>query len=109
MASTTRYTHPVYGTVTIHWRSTWAGRLGGTNNCVTPTAHDIYVNAAAITQDTLAHEYGHILDARRLGWRYLPWIIWCRLAYGFEKSPAELRAGAFKDAHWQEFTALAEQ
>ena len=103
MKSSTLTVHG-YGTVTIHWYSTLAGRLGGASNCVTLNVDHIYCACGDITRWTLAHEYGHIAQAKRLGWRYLPWIALCFARYGYRNSPAEIEATAFANAHWQDFS-----
>ena len=107
MSQTTISVHG-YRPVTIHWHSTFAGRLGGSSNCVTLNARDIYCADGDINALTVAHEYGHTEQARRLGWRYLPWIAYCFLRYGYANSPAEKEANAFMWAHYQDFPNVVE-
>ena len=92
-----------FGSRTLHFHSKWAGRLGGTGNCVTPNATDIYVSTDRINRATLAHEFGHGEDAERLGWRYLPWVAWCYVTQGYLRSNAELSADRFMAAHHLSF------
>lgn len=105
---------------TLHFHSKWAGRLGGTGNCVTPNEKDIYINGRKIHQMTLAHEFGHGERAKRLGWQYKPQIAWrfllsldwkrpmhkglsAWLHEGYIKSKAEYEADQFADDNWHLF------
>ena len=91
-------TIPPWGTRTLHFHSKFAGRLGGSTNCVSPNATDIYIAGSVIHRDTLAHEWGHGLQAEYCGWRYLPWVAWCFLRHGYANSPAERKADGFMQA-----------
>ena len=39
------------------------------------------------------------VQARRLGWRYIPWVLKCYATQGITKSAPELDANAFAAAH----------
>lgn len=104
--STTPYFLPDTGDrVTLHWNH-WLPRLlmllggGSVNLCVTPSARHIYVAKDWIGRKTLAHECGHTKQARAKGWRYLPWVAWCFVRYGYATSPAEMGADAYMADHW---------
>lgn len=93
-----------WGSRTLHFHSKWAGRLGGTGNCVTPNATDIYVSTDRINQATLAHEWGHGICAQKRGnWLYLLWVIGRYITQGYLGSKAEREADDFMNAHWQDF------
>ena len=79
--------------------------IGRINNCVTLSRKTIRVSRDWIGRKTLAHEWGHTAQAARLGWRYLPWVLWT-YRKGYAASEAERDADRFMDAHWQDFTAL---
>jgi hypothetical protein len=104
----TLYTTKDGRTITLHWNSMlarvlcwWRG-----NEAITTGKRNIWVSSEWITAYQLAHEFGHILEAEERSWRYLPWIAWCFLRYGYGKSPTELRATAYADAHVGEFTNI---
>lgn len=89
---TTTYVSPLTGrTVTLHWHSRLA-RLGGQFNNMTLSKSHIFCAQDWITAMTLAHEEGHTVQAAARGWRYLPWVLWGYLRYGYAKSPAEVDA-----------------
>ncbi len=102
-------TIPGYGTRTLHFNSRFARILGGPsgiNNAVSPNAHDIYISRHWIQGPHLAHEWGHGVDAKRLGWRYLPWVLWGYVRYGYAKSPAEVSADKYMADHARNFPPL---
>lgn len=94
--------------VCLHFNSWFARAVnpGGVNNCVTLSARHVYVSRDWITNDGLAHEAGHVQQARRLGWRYLPWVLWGYVTHGYENSPAERDADAYMAAHRHEYPAV---
>lgn len=92
-----------YAPVTLHFNSRLARLGGGINNCMTLSARHILVSRDYLTKLGFAHEYGHVRQAQRLGWRYLPWVLWGYLLHGYADSPAELDADDFMWAHFQEF------
>lgn len=109
-----------WGSRTLHFHSKWAGRLGGTGNCVSPNATDIYVAGDKINQMTLTHEFGHGERAVQLGYAYKPQIAWrfllaldwkhpfaggvnAWLQEGYRKSKAEREPDEFMWANYQAF------
>ena len=92
--------------MTLHWRSpvtdcsirlhfnSRIARLGGANNCITLDAHNIFIARDWITALTLAHEDGHTMQAERLGWRYLPWVLFHYAKSGYAESLPEREADA---------------
>lgn len=89
--------------ITLHYRH-WIPRFcmrfkGGINLCMTLSAKHIYVSQDWITARTLAHEVGHTFQARRLGWRYLPWVLLTYLRSGYTHSKAEVEADEYMDKY----------
>lgn len=75
--------------VRLHFKSKIA-RLGGQFNCITLTKSDIFIAQDWITALTLAHEdAGHTVQAERLGWRYLPWVLFHYAKSGYANSLPE--------------------
>lgn len=78
--------------------NSWIARAlkpGGINNAVTLSGSTVRFSRDWYTRFHLAHECGHILQAKRLGWRYLPWVLWTYLKSGYRKSAAEQGADAY--------------
>ncbi len=95
-----------WGSRTLHFHSWFAGRFGGTGNCVSPNASDIYIGGDHITQATLAHEWGHGECARkRTTFFYWLWVADHWLTQGYFHSKAEQEADEFMNAHQQDFPA----
>ncbi len=98
--NTSTFYSPVTGHKrTIHWHSTLAGRLGGSNNCVTPCASHILCADGDINAETLCHEDGHGISAEKRGLLYLPWVAWQWAFKGYEKSTAEQEAERHRALH----------
>jgi len=103
---TTHWTSPVTGRVVrLHWNS-WMARLGGANNCMTLTAHDIFVASDWIYSMTLAHEDGHTVQAAKRGVLYLPWVLLGYLHKGYAHAKAEREADDFMYAHGAQYRSL---
>lgn len=96
---------PGYGMVTLRFNS-WIARLGGKNNCITLNARTIRVAQDNIGAMTFAHEWGHILQAKRLGWRYLPWVLMHYARSGYANSLPEREADVFMWKHWRDFPGV---
>ncbi len=90
-------------TVVLHFNSRFARLTGGINKCVTPNARHIYISRDWVTARGLAHEVGHIQQARRLGWRYLPWVLGCYLTQGYRNSTPEVEADRYMASHLHQF------
>lgn len=94
--------------VTLYYGSRLARALGGRtaiNNCVVLSATGILVSQDWITARGLAHEVGHVMQARARGWYYLPWVLYQLLFHGYAGSAAEQRADVYMTEHAAEFTA----
>lgn len=94
--------------IVLHFES-WIARVlkpGSVNNCVTLSARHVFVARDYITANGLAHEVGHTLQAQRLGWRYLPAILWGYIRHGYSQSPLELEADLYMVAHANEYPAV---
>ena len=99
-------TIPPWGTRTLHFHSKFAGRLGGSTNCVSPNATDIYIAGSVIHRDTLAHEWGHGEAARKRGMvGYLAWIIGRFVSQGYAGSKAEREADEWAAPRLNDFPA----
>ena len=92
-----------HGTVTLHFHSKVPGFIADRWGAFTPNASHIYIASDTIAGFWLAHEFGHIQQAKRLGWRYLPWIAWTYLAGGPYASTAEKDATAWAWRHFNDF------
>jgi hypothetical protein len=101
-----RWVSPLTGrTVRLHFNSKIA-RLGGQFNCMTLTKSDIFIAQDWITARTLAHEDGHTLQAERLGWRYLPWVLFHYAKSGYAKSLPERDADEHMEKHAHRYAAV---
>lgn len=106
--SAVRWRSPVTGRwVRLHFNSKIA-RLGGQFNCITLTKSDIFIAQDWITALTLAHEDGHTIQASRLGWRYLPWVLWHYAKSGYAKSLPETNADEFMRAFRHRYHAIGQ-
>lgn len=107
-----KYTHIDGRTVNLHFRSKLADRMGKLwgkeRTCVTVDKDNIHIQADTITGYTLAHEYGHTLEAERLGKMYLPTIAWHFIRYGHnkKKNPSERKADEYRDTNWTTFPVM---
>ena len=91
--STSVFYSPITGHKrTVHWWSRFAGRLGGSHNCVTPSASHIYCADGEMNPETQLHEDKHAITAEKRGLLYLPWVAWQFITKGYLKSKAELEA-----------------
>lgn len=89
--------------ITLHYNN-WLPRLfGGVNTCITLNGSNIRISRDWITPKGLAHEVGHIFQARALGWKYLPWVLWCYVRHGYRNSPAEVGADVYMEANHRYF------
>lgn len=105
MSRRTEFVEPDGRVIVLHWNS-WFARVlkpGSTNNCVTLSSRHVFVSRDWIRAPGLAHEAGHTLQAKRLGWRYLPAILWGYLRYGYERSPLEQEADTYMFAHANDY------
>lgn len=78
--------------------NSWIPRVlmpGAINAAVTLTGHTVRFSRGWYTRFHLAHECGHILQARRRGWYYLPWVLGSYLRSGYRNSAAELGADLY--------------
>jgi len=103
-----KLTLPSGHVVTLHFRH-WLPRFvmrmkGGVNLCMTLSAGHILVSQDWITARTMAHEVGHTLQARRFGWRYLPWVLWHYAKSGYTNSLPEVDADKYMEAFAHTFT-----
>lgn len=106
MSKTTQIVEPDGHTVTLHWNSRIARLGGGINMCITISAHHVLVSRDWITGPHLAHELQHTRQAQRLGWRFIPWVLWGYLRHGYATSPAERDADAYMAAHGHEYQSI---
>lgn len=89
----------------IHWHSKLA-RLGGPTNCLTPWPGHIFVADGDINAETLAHEEGHDIQARKRGALYLPWVLWAYVFKGYGHAKAEAEADEFMRLYKHRYTGL---
>jgi hypothetical protein len=107
--SVTTFVSPVTGrTVRLHWKS-WLARMGGQFNCMTLTKSDIFIAQDWIGPKTLAHEdAGHTVQAARLGWRYLPWVLFHYAKSGYANSLPERDADEQMEKYHHLYTAIGD-
>jgi len=98
-----------HGTVKIHFNSRLSRLLGwraGLNNCaVTLSATHIFVARDSISRMTLAHEFGHVNQAKIRGVLYLPWVVVGFLIRGYVNNVAEKEADLYMWKHFRDFPA----
>ncbi len=107
MGKRVEYVEPDGHRVQIHLEHWLPRLLGGRNLAITVGAGRILVQRDWLSQRGLAHECGHVAQARRLGWRYLPAILWQYLRHwSTTDTPLEREADAWMEAHWPEYPVI---
>lgn len=102
---TMEYVEPDGHVIILHFNHWFPRLLGGVNNCVTLSARHIFISQPWITARGLAHECGHIQQAKRYGWRYLLYIAWC-FRKGYANSPAEIEANKYMESVHDRFQPI---
>jgi hypothetical protein len=75
---------------------------------MTLTKSDIFISRDWIGPRTLAHEDGHTRQAERLGWRYLPWVLFHYAKSGYAKSLPETDADEEMEKYHHLYEAIGE-
>lgn len=107
--STSTFYSPITGHKrVVHWWSKFAGRLGGSNNCVTLGATHILCADGDMNAATQAHEDAHAVTAEKRGIGYLPWVIVAFLKDKYAGSKAEREADDGMNQNRHLYTGLKE-
>lgn len=95
-----------FGTKEIHFHSKLVGRTIGSRFQMAVNPDKILDANDWMNGETLAHECGHGEDAKRLGWKYIPWVLYHYAKEGYEKSLPERRADDFMYKNLSKFPLL---